>query len=89
MPKCAECGKQIVNDGPSAGLTQRQRTVLTFLVEFGDKHGYTPSYEQVREHFGWASKANFYRYVDQLEQRGYVRRTPYLAGSLQVIHRPN
>lgn len=89
MQQCPDCGRQIIS-APSEpiGLTKRQRSVLQYLSDYESERGHIPDYKTVCDHFNWSSTANYYRYIDQLERRGYVRTTVAVAGSLQILQRP-
>jgi repressor LexA len=58
------------------GLTPAQEKVLRFIREYITRHGYSPSYEEVRRHLGFKSLNSVYKHLKQLEGRGYVR-TPW------------
>lgn len=67
------------------GLTPKQLACLEFLEEFIGANSVAPSYEQIRDRFGFASKSAVVRLIDRLEQRGHIRRKPRLARSLELI----
>lgn len=85
---CPTCGQPIrQTDGlakPVAGLTRRQAELLRFIHAFTRKHGYAPSYEEMGNHLGYASKANAHLLVDCLVERGCLSRIPHKARSLSL-----
>jgi repressor LexA len=58
------------------GLTAAQEKVFRFVREYITRHGYSPSYEEVRRHLGFKSLNSVYKHLKQLEGRGYLR-TPW------------
>lgn len=58
------------------GLTPAQEKVLRFIREYLTRHGYSPSYEEVRRHLGFKSLNSVYKHLKQLEGRGHIR-TPW------------
>ena len=54
-------------------LTPNELRVLEFLRGFIDKKGYSPSYDEIKEKFDFASYFSVQRYLKQLETKGYVR----------------
>ncbi len=65
-------------------LTQRQKQVLDFLVEFVDKNGYNPSYEEIAGGLSLASLATVHKHISALEAKHYVRRSFNHSRSLEV-----
>ncbi|HLV01433.1 MAG TPA: transcriptional repressor LexA [Acidobacteriota bacterium] len=66
-------------------LTRRQREILEFLRSYLDEHGYSPTLEEIAEHFGLASLNGVYKHLQLLEERGAIRRLSNRARSIQVI----
>jgi len=54
--------------------TKRQREILDFIVDFIESHGYEPSYQQIANHCGVASKGGIARHIEALEKKGLLRR---------------
>jgi repressor LexA len=59
-----------------AGLTPAQEKVFRFVREYITRHGYSPSYEEVRRHLGFKSLNSVYKHLKQLEERGHLQ-TPW------------
>jgi repressor LexA len=55
-------------------LTRRQREVLDFVTGFIATHGYSPSLEEIGEHFGLSSVATVHKHVQHLVEKGYLRK---------------
>ncbi len=56
-------------------LTKRQKQILDFLKEFIEEHGYAPSFDEIREAFGYTSLATVHEHLSNLERKGYIRRS--------------
>jgi repressor LexA len=56
------------------GLTDRQREILEFLIEFTEETGYPPTLREICKHFGMASTRAASDHLDALERKGYIER---------------
>lgn len=65
-------------------LTKRQKQVLDFLVTFVEKHGYSPSYEELAEGLDLASLATVHKHILALEAKHYIRRGFNQSRSIEV-----
>ncbi|HOI95281.1 MAG TPA: transcriptional repressor LexA [Syntrophobacter fumaroxidans] len=54
-------------------LTPAQERVYGFVRDYIQKHGYSPSYEEIRQNLGFRSLNAVFKHLKQLEQRGYVQ----------------
>ncbi len=71
-------------------LTEKQRELLAFLISHQeDKNDITPSFDEMKEAIGLASKSGVHRLVSALEERGYIRRLPNKARAIEVIKTPS
>lgn len=57
-----------------SSLTPKQQNVLEFIQNFLSTHGYSPSFEEVRGHLGASSVNSAKHFVDQLMEKGYLKR---------------
>jgi len=57
-------------------LTPRQRTAYDFIAAFRERHGFAPSFEEIRRHLGVASLNAVAKLVAQLRRRGYLAEAP-------------
>lgn len=69
------------------GLTPRQRDLLEFIGAYGDRTGCSPSFEEMSSALGGMSKSGIHRLVVALEERGFIRRFPNRARSIDVTNR--
>jgi len=54
------------------GLTPAQERVYRFVRDYLQQQGYSPSYEEIRQHLGFRSLNAVYKHLKQLELRGYL-----------------
>ncbi len=69
-------------------LTRKQHELLTFLAESSHRSEVTPSFDEMREAVGLASKSGIHRLVTALEERGYIRRLPNKARAIEILRTP-
>ena len=65
-------------------LTKRQKQILDFLSEFIESNGYSPSMEEIAEHFHFASLNAVFKHLEALERRGHLHRDSNCARSIQL-----
>ena len=65
-------------------LTKRQKEILDFITGFIDENGYSPSMEEIAEHFQFASLNAVFKHLEALESRGYLHRETNRARSIQL-----
>ena len=66
-------------------LTKRQKEILDFIESFLDENGYSPSFEEIAEAFGYASLATVHEHLTNLERKGYIRRSYNESRSLELV----
>src|SRR3979490_76725 len=69
-------------------LTKRQKEVLDFLVVFLNKHGYSPSFEEIARPRKPTSLAPVHKHITTLERKGFVRRAYNQSRSIEVMQLP-
>jgi len=65
-------------------LTRRQKEILDFVTDFIDHNGYSPSMEEIAEHFHFASLNAVFKHLEALESRGHLHRDSNRARSIQL-----
>lgn len=70
------------------GLTAHQKRVFDYLAAFIAEIGIAPSYEQIRDHLGLASKSGVQRVIVELEERGRIKRLPNRSRAITIIANP-
>src|SRR5258708_3294463 len=53
-------------------LTPKEKKVLEYLEVYISTRGLSPSYQEIKNHFSFASFNSVQRYLKQLEDKGYV-----------------
>ncbi len=69
-------------------LTKRQKEVLDFLVTFVNKHGYSPSFEEIARALRLTSLATVHKHITTLERKGFIRRGYNQSRSIEVTQLP-
>jgi repressor LexA len=68
-------------------LTRRQKEVMDFLSSFIQKHGYSPSYDEIATGLSLASLATVHKHIQALEAKQYLRRSYNHSRSLEIGER--
>ena len=66
-------------------LTQKQSELLAFLTSHMAEHNVPPSFDEMRNALGLASKSGIHRLVSGLEERGYIRRLANRARAIEIL----
>jgi repressor LexA len=66
-------------------LTKKQRQILDFVESFVESNGYSPSYEEIAEQFGYSSLATVHEHLSNLQQKGFLRKDYNKSRSLEVV----
>src|SRR5688572_31758865 len=66
-------------------LTKRQKEILDFLEAFMSENGYAPSFEEIARHFGYTSLATVHEHLENLKQKGYIRKSYNASRSLELV----
>ena len=69
-------------------LTHKQEKVLTFLKDFLYRHGYPPTVREIAHHLKMAGPHSAKRFLDMLEQKGYIRRIARSSRAIEIIDNP-
>jgi repressor LexA len=69
-------------------LTKRQKEVLDFLVAFLNKHGYSPSFEEIGRSLRVTSLATVHKHITTLEKKGFIRRGYNQSRSIEILQLP-
>lgn len=54
-------------------LTDKQQEVFNYITHYFETHQKAPTYEQLQNHFGFASKSSVYRHLQTLKNKGLIR----------------
>ncbi|MGB0908223.1 MAG: transcriptional repressor LexA [Maricaulaceae bacterium] len=69
-------------------LTQKQKDLLLLIDKRIRQDGVPPSYDEMKDSLGLASKSGIHRLITALEERGFIRRLPNKARALEVLKLP-
>ncbi|TCS64179.1 transcriptional repressor LexA [Varunaivibrio sulfuroxidans] len=69
-------------------LTRKQYDLLLLIDKGLKTSGVSPSYDEMKDALGLASKSGIHRLISALEERGFVRRLPHRARALEVLKLP-
>src|SRR5690242_11981573 len=69
-------------------LTRRQKQVLDFLIRFINRHGYSPSFEEMAAGLHLSSLATVHKHLQVLEKKGFIRRRYNQSRSVEVVAIP-
>lgn len=69
-------------------LTGKQQEVLNYITRFIEQHKSAPSYEDLQNHFGFASKSSVYRHLQTLSKKGFIRINKRGNESISLIQAP-
>ena len=66
-------------------LTRKQSELLTYLSDHMRQHDVSPSFDEMRDALGLASKSGVHRLVSGLQERGYIRRLANRARAIEIL----
>jgi repressor LexA len=66
-------------------LSDRQRRILAFIVEFVEGNGYPRTYEEIRAALQISTKSLVYHHLDVLEEAGYLSRMPNTPRGIRLL----
>jgi repressor LexA len=66
-------------------LTKRQKEIFDFVCEYLDRAGYAPSLEEIGEKFGLSSVATVHKHVQNLVDKGLLRKAWNRSRSIEVV----
>lgn len=66
-------------------LTRKQSELLEYLTTHLSINDVPPSFDEMRDALGLASKSGIHRLVSGLEERGYIRRLPNRARAIEIL----
>lgn len=66
-------------------LTKRQREILDFIEGFVRFRGYSPSFEEIAENFGYRSLATVHEHLSNLQAKGYIKKNYNESRSIELV----
>jgi len=70
-------------------LTEKESKVLEFIETFQRENGMSPSYQEIKDHFSFASFNSVQNYLKQLSAKGYLHFEANQKRAIQVIQSAN
>lgn len=71
---------------PLPPLTLKEKAVLEFIEDSLFSFGISPSYQEIREHFGFASFNSVQNYLKQLSNKGYIQNAAHQKRAIIVLN---
>ncbi len=69
-------------------LTKKQALILEFITDFTKAYDYSPSYREIMSGVGLSSVSAVAEHVDNLVEKGVIKRVPGAARSLEIVSLP-
>jgi DNA adenine methylase len=66
-------------------LTKKQKQIFDYIEKFIKKKGYAPSFDEIRKHFGLASKSTIHKHIKALKEKGYLNKLDYHSRSIELL----
>ena len=66
------------------GITKQQLKLLNFIQDYINKNTISPSYDEMTIGIGLKSKCGIADKINQLEQRGWLKKLPGKSRSIQI-----
>jgi repressor LexA len=67
------------------GLTDRQKQILKFIVEFTRQNGYPPTIREIGAAFGLTSTSTVQLHINALIRKGYITRRAQSPRAITVM----
>jgi SOS-response transcriptional repressor LexA len=69
----------------STRTTKKQRELFNYIERFTAQHGYSPTYREIESELGYSSVATVAAHVDNLIEKGLLKKSDREARSLVII----
>ncbi|KAB2962695.1 MAG: transcriptional repressor LexA [Thermoanaerobaculia bacterium] len=69
----------------SSFLTERQKAILDFILEFRCQHGIAPTHREICERFGFSSYGTAYKHLKLLAEKGFLKRDRHQRRGLELL----
>ncbi len=66
-------------------LTRRQKEIFDYICDYLEREGYAPSLEEIGEQFGLSSVATVHKHVQNLVEKGLLRKAWNRSRSIEVV----
>ncbi len=65
-------------------LTKKQKKFLDYIESYAQKHGFSPSHDEIRKHLKLSSVSTVNHYMKILQKKGYIKREKNIARSVEI-----
>ena len=69
-------------------LTEKQYNLLMYINKINKEKGQCPSFDEMKDAIGLRSKSGIHALISSLEERGFIKKLPHKARSLEVVKLP-
>jgi repressor LexA len=69
----------------SSFLTERQKRILEFILDFQERNGISPTHKEICEEFGYSSYGTVHKHLKLLTEKGYIKRAWNQKRGVQVV----
>jgi repressor LexA len=69
-------------------LTDRQKSILSFLKDFVKKRGYPPTVREIAGHFKMAGPKGAKKHLDRLAVKGHIKKLPGCSRAIEILTDP-
>lgn len=66
-------------------LTERQKRILDFILDFQERSGISPTHKEICEEFGYSSYGTVHKHLKLLTEKGYIKRAWNQKRGVQVV----
>ncbi len=84
--RAAEATRLINSRAEPLPLTEKEKSVLEMIEVAVSEKGISPSYQEIKDHFGFASFNSVQNYLKQLAVKGYIQIPSHQKRAIQVLH---
>lgn len=71
---------------PLPSLSPKEKAFLEFVETEMRRLGICPSYQEIMDHFGFASFNSVQNYLKQLHSKGYIEISPHQKRAIRILH---
>lgn len=68
-------------------LTERQKRILDFILDFQERNGISPTHKEICDEFGYSSYGTVHKHLKLLTEKGYIKRAWNQKRGVQVVQR--
>ena len=67
-----------------ATLTKRQKQIYDFIKSYASKHGFSPTFEEIRRHFKLSALSGVHQHIETLADKGFLTKGEGRARSIEL-----